>query len=157
VKPTSRDRAGAALFFVLGGVVAGTAAQLPMGSVRLPGAGAFPIVIGIALMMLAVTLAFQTMLTRTPAPSSDEIDEAEPWGSARVALVCGLIAAFVLLLPLAGFLLAGVLLMVALYVTGAGRLGVAPVVAGVVTALAAYVLFVLILGVPLPGSSLWGF
>ncbi|MDQ8727512.1 tripartite tricarboxylate transporter TctB family protein [Bradyrhizobium sp. LHD-71] len=157
MKPSTRDLVGAALFFVLGGVVAVVAAQLPMGGVRLPGSGAFPIVIGIAMIVLATSLALQRTLPPNSVSSSDEIDEPEQWGNARVALVCALIAAFVLLLPVAGFPLGGALLMIALYVIGAGRLGVGSVAAGVVTALVAYALFVLLLDVPLPRGSLWGF
>jgi cytochrome b561 len=140
----------------MGGLIAGAATQLPMGSVRLPGPGAFPVAIGIFLMALAVALLFQVKRAAETEPPPADTDEPEPWGHARVALVCALVTGFVFALPFVGFLTSSIVLMTALYVIGTGRLGVGPVAAGVGTALAAYVLFVSVLDVPLPGGSLWG-
>ena len=143
----------AALCLAFGAAVAWGAAQLPMGSVRLPGPGAFPLAIGIGLMVLAAL-----MLRRGPrAPANTSDDPPEPFGHARVALVCALVAAFVLVLPAIGFLAASALLMIAFHVIGAdGRLGWRPLVAGAVTAGAAYALFAVLLDVPLPRGWLWG-
>lgn len=145
----------ATLCLVFGAAVAWGAAQLPMGSVRLPGPGAFPLAIGIGLMLLAVMLMVQAPRGAAASPSDD--DRPEPFGYARVALVCALVAVFVLVLPAVGFLAASALLMIAFYVIGArGRLGLRPLAAGLATAAAAYALFAVLLDVPLPRGWLWG-
>lgn len=151
-----RDFLGAGLFFVLGGVVIFGAAQLPMGTFRQPGPGAFPLAIGVALVVLAVMAAVQAQL-RADAASEPSVDEApEPWGRARVIAVCITTAAYLIVLPMAGFLAATTVLMIAFYVLGAERgFGFGSVLAGMVTAAAAYVLFVRILDVPLPVGWLW--
>ena len=74
--------------------------------------------------------------TRAGSPAQDvanpdedhpQSDQPEPWGRARVMLICALVALFVVGLPVIGFLVATTLLMIAFYVIGAdGRFGFAP-------------------------------
>jgi hypothetical protein len=148
-----RDILGAALFVLLGAGVVWGAAQLPFGTMRLPGAGAVPLAIGVALMVLGVALALRPHAT--PAEATEE--PPEPWGQTRVVAVCVLIAIYVFILPAAGFLAATTLLMIALYAIGDSRgFGLRPIIAGAITAAAAYGLFVWLLDVPLPGGWIWG-
>jgi putative tricarboxylic transport membrane protein len=159
VKPSLPLNAiSAAVCFAFGAAVAWSAALLPMGSLRAPGPGAFPLAIGLCLMLLAAAL----LLPVRPSLAAQEMsepdeDQPEPWGRARVALVCALVALFVVALPVIGFLAATTLLMIAFYVIGAdGRVSLAPVFSGLLTAAAAYALFVLLLDVALPRGWRWG-
>lgn len=151
----SRDLVGGAVFLAGGIVAIWSAADLSMGTLRLVGPGAFPILLGVALVLLATALIVQSLRT-TAAPRTDE-EAPEPFGHARVALVAALIAVFIAILPLAGFVVASAALMVALYAIGARQpFSLFPLVAGLLTSLVAYLLFVLALGVPLPMGIFWG-
>ena len=80
-----------------------------------------------------------------------------PHGILAQVYVCVLIAIYVFILPAAGFLAATTLLMIALYAIGDSRgFGLRPIIAGAITAAAAYGLFVWLLDVPLPGGWIWG-
>lgn len=151
----TRSTIGAALFFVLGCVVAIMAAQLPMGSLRVPGSGAFPLGIGVSLMVLSVCLAVQSLRGGAQDGASDHI--AERWGALRVAAVCALVALYIFALPIVGFALDTALLMTALYAVGSGQLRIREIAAGLLTTAAIYTLFVAILEVRLPQGLLWGF
>lgn len=150
----TRSIIGAALFFVLGCVVAVTAARLPMGSARVPGPGAFPLGIGVSLIVLSICLAVQSL--RGGAEESEN-GPAERWGTLRVAAVCGLVALYIFALPIVGFTVDTALLMTALYAVGSGQLRIREVAAALLTTAAIYALFVAILEVRLPQGSLWGF
>lgn len=156
MKAISRNVAGAVLFFLFGAGIMWGAARLPFGTIRQPGAGAFPLAIGLALMVLGAALALpRQTVPAVPAEDAGE-GQPEPWGRTRVAAICAMIAVYVLILPAAGFLAATMVLMVALYAAGAERgFGLRPLIAGVLTAAAAYVLFVWLLAVPLPYGWLW--
>ncbi len=153
--PAARDAAGALLFIAAGTAILVMGAGLPAGSLRLPGPGAFPAAIGIGLIALSA-IALLRALRRPPAAPDHGEAPPEPGGRVRVALVGALLAAFTLALPYLGFLAASTLLLIALYAIGAGRLGLGPVLAGLATAAATHLLFVVALGLRLPQGQLWG-
>jgi putative tricarboxylic transport membrane protein len=120
-----------------------------------PGPGAFPLGIGVSLMVLSVCLAVQSLRGGMQKSESDTI--AERWGMLRVLAVCGLVALYIFALPIVGFTLDTALLMTALYAVGSGRLGIREIAAALLTTGATYALFVAILEVRLPQGSLWRF
>lgn len=150
----SRDLVGGIVFLAVGIVATWSANDLSMGSVKLLGPGALPTLLGIVMVLLAIVLIAQALGAASKQRSDEEAPES--WGRTRVAFVAALIALYIAILPLAGFLVASAILMVALYATGTGRLfSLFPFVAGILTSTAAYVLFVMILGVRLPSGLLW--
>ena len=150
--------AAAISLFVFGAITAALSLQLPLGALRTPGTGFFPLALGLALMALAAGHGVQIYRARPktaapevlPAPVTAKGDGA----TRRVALfVAGMIAAVALLQPL-GYVLSSFLLMLVLLQT----LGLRPwyTLAGIafVSAAACYVVFVFWLKIPLP-SGWW--
>lgn len=137
--------------FAFGAVTALLSLQYPVGTLRAPGSGLFPLLLGALLMGLAAVEIFQLRL----AKAEREAPAAE--GAARrVAGFIGAVALGIALLPLAGDLAVGFLLMLALlWILGVRRWQVCgPVALG--TAAASHVVFVWWLKIPLPRGWLFG-
>ncbi len=151
---TLRPRLGAVAGLVCGliGIVASL--QLPLGTSRLLGPGAVPLLLSLAMTGLSFALFIK--------PGTDEAEDDEEGGglhgATMVALVALMIGAFALLLTRLGFILSATALMYGLYAVGEERLVSAKaLVRAVLTALAAYLLFVVALSVNMPAGSLWGY
>jgi len=149
-----RPRLGAVVGIACGliGIVASL--QLPLGTSRLLGPGAVPLLLSLAMTGLSLALFVK--------PGADEADADEDdgglHGAAMVALVALMIGAFALLLTWLGFIVAGIALMYGLYAVGEERLVSAKaLLRAVLTALAAYLLFVVALSVNMPAGTLWGY
>lgn len=145
--------------FVFGAMTAALSLQLPLGNLRMPGSGFFPLALGLALMTLAAGRGVQLYLTRpaTAAPQAPAATAAPPRDGAtrRVVLfVAGVIAAAALLPPLGYVLSSFLLMLVLLQILGLRRWYASASIA-FVSAAASYVLFVRWLKIPLPAGWLF--
>ena len=143
---TLRPRLGAVAGVLCGLIGTFASLQLPLGTSRL-------------LLSLAMTGLSLALFDK---PGSDEAEDDEEdgglHGAAMVALVALMIGAFALLLTWLGFIVAGTALMYGLYAIGEEKLVSAKaLVRAVLTALAAYLLFVVALSVNMPAGTLWGY
>ena len=121
------------------------AGRLPIGSGEQPGAGLFPVLVGVFLLVASSAFLFQC-LRRTPRALTPRPAKA----GQRVTGVVVALAAFCLLLPWLGYGVASLgLLLVILRLFGLARWRVTGAVALLATA-ASYYLFAVLLGVPLP-------
>jgi len=145
-----RARAGsvALVFLLLAAFICFEALQVPFGGLRMPGAGFFPLLLGVALGVFSLMLLGTSLLT--PAAGSPDVRPERP----EVFYLVGTIFAAVLLFELAGFLLTMALFTaVAMKVLGSMSWATAVVlaVAGSVTA---YVVFSRVLLIALPSGIL---
>ncbi len=145
----SKDATSGMALLLFGVLTAGLSLQLPLGTLHRPGSGFFPLVLGLLLMGLAaghLVQAWWSPPTQTAAPPAPTVH-----GSlGRVLLFLGVIALATALLEPLGFPLMAFLLMVALLEILGIRRRRDSVVIAFCTAVAAYVLFVKWLQIPLP-------
>jgi hypothetical protein len=136
--------------FAFGAVTAALSLQLPLGTLRLPGTGFFPLVLGLLLMGLAATQGVRLHLAKAPAAPP----ALPPEGAARrVSLFIGVVALATALLQPAGYVAATLVLMVGLLRV----LGVAWETSALIaacSALASHFVFVRWLGIPMPTGPL---
>lgn len=150
---------GAAIsMFVFGAITAALSLQLPLGALRMPGSGAFPLALGLALMALACVRAIQLYLARPKAPAAQAAPaatEAQDDGATRrvTLFVAGVIAAVASLQPL-GYVLSSFLLMLVLLQILGLRPWYTCAAIAFASAAASWVIFVHWLGIPLP-SGWW--
>ncbi|WMS44654.1 tripartite tricarboxylate transporter TctB family protein [Acuticoccus sp. MNP-M23] len=138
------------VFAGLGGAIVMEAAGLPkMGNVGV-GSGLFPTITGAGMVVFGLVLAIGAVFAVPMPGKAIPRPKMLRWD---VVAVLVLLAAMVLLLPVAGFLVAG-----AVFATGVARLGGAPWIGallfGVIATLLLYTVFVHALGVPLPRGLL---
>ncbi|MDC7785618.1 tripartite tricarboxylate transporter TctB family protein [Rhodoplanes sp. TEM] len=151
----SRDLVGGVVFLAVGLAVTWLALDLDLGNLRLVGPGAIPLAVGAGMVGLSVALIVRSL--RSPSPAAGDEDPPDPWGRVRVAAIVALMALFVFALPVVGFLIASFALMYVCFAIGLGRpFSVFALVAAAVTAVAAHVLFVMLLDVRLPAGLLGG-
>lgn len=151
---TLRPRLGAIAGIVCGLIGTLASLQLPLGTSRLLGSGAVPLLLSLAMTGLSLALLVK------PGADEAEADEEDGGlhGAAMVALVALMIGAFALLLTWLGLIVAGTALMYGLYAIGEEKLVSAKaLLRAVLTALAAYLLFVVALSVNMPAGTLWGY
>ena len=143
----------AIVLFLFGGIIALLSLQLPLGSLRAPGSGFFPLVLGLILMGLAACHVVQLHLSGRK-PTGPE--EGRPGGSTRRVLrFMGAVAIATALLEPLGYPLVSFLLMLALLQgLGIRRWHVSGLIA-ILTAGASYILFVQWLNIPLPKGWIW--
>ncbi|MDQ2079306.1 tripartite tricarboxylate transporter TctB family protein [Xanthobacteraceae bacterium Astr-EGSB] len=148
----------AVVMFVFGVVTALASLTLPIGTVRAPGSGLFPLALGILLAVLSLAQGVsvyraQATKARTstgapvPPPAKPLSEETR-----RVLLFAAAVAVAVALLPVIGYGFTILVLMVALLrILGIARW---PVVGAVstATAIACWFVFVRILAIPLPAG-----
>jgi hypothetical protein len=139
---------GPITWFVFGALTAALALQLPLGTLRMPGTGSFPLVLGLVLMGLAAAEGLRVHLARPKAPVAQAPDDTG--GTRRVMqFMAAVVAATALLQPL-GYALTGFVLMLALLaVFGLRRWGVAAAIA-LASAAVSWVVFVRWLRIPMP-------
>jgi hypothetical protein len=138
--------ATAVAFLLLGAGICFEAFQAPLGSFRMPGAGFFPLFLGLTLSGLSVMLIAQGLLT--PAREPTRIWPEQP----EVLYLMGSIVVAAWLFERAGFLLTMALfLAVAMRVLGRMRWATVVVVALVGSA-ASYVVFGRVLQIALPAG-----
>jgi putative tricarboxylic transport membrane protein len=136
------------VFLLLAAWICFEALQVPLGSFRMPGAGFFPLALGLALGMFAVLLLGMSLLS----PGSGSTD-AWPERRDGVYLVVS-VAAAVWLFERAGFLLT-MALFLALTTRVLGKITwLTAVVLALVGSVAAYVVFSRVLLIALPSGIL---
>ncbi|MCL4798845.1 MAG: tripartite tricarboxylate transporter TctB family protein [Burkholderiales bacterium] len=143
--------------FLFGAVTAALSLQLTLGTLRAPGSGLFPLVLGVLLMGLAAGHGIQLYLARARAPaapkpagSGAESDRAAAtW---RVVLFMGVVALATALLETAGFVVVSFFMMLGLlWILGLRKLQVSgPIALG--TAILSELVFVYWLRIPLPAG-----
>ncbi|MBM4333786.1 MAG: tripartite tricarboxylate transporter TctB family protein [Deltaproteobacteria bacterium] len=136
-------------FVALGGVYLAKSLELPMGSAARPGAGLYPLLVGIALIVLSVSFLIQSYQAKETQPDREE---SFPKGKdrQRVVAVAAALFFFVLFLNPLGYLICSIALMGAILRLLGLRSWGKIVFISIVTAGLSYYLFFSILGVPLP-------
>ena len=123
--------------------------KLPMGSAAKPGAGLFPLLVGISLLGLSLAILIWTLRNKKTA-SKDQEPFPEGKNRQRVLALGGTLALFVLLLKPLGYGICSAALMAAvlrfLGLRSWGRI----LLISLVTAAISFYLFDALLGVPLP-------
>jgi hypothetical protein len=144
------ERLAALIVLVAGGVYIALALSYPRGVAARPGAGFFPLIIGVFICVAAGAFALETF-RRRPARRAEGTLTAE--ARHRVLATSGVLAFFCLALPWIGYTAASfVFVAVMLRALGAGwttALATAAISAG-----ASYYLFAVLLTVPLP-AGVW--
>jgi hypothetical protein len=148
-----RPRLGAIVGILCGLIGTFASLQLPLGTSRLLGPGAVPLLLSLAMIGLSLALFLK--------PGADEDDDEDGGGlhgATMVALVALMIGAFALLMTRLGFILSATILMYGLYAIGEEKpVSAKALLRAVLTALAAYLLFVVALSVNMPAGTLWGY
>jgi hypothetical protein len=153
------ERVLAVALLAASGVYVANAWMLPLGTAARPGAGSYPLAVG--LFGAAVALAWVvTALRQAPAgpaveaPAGSPVEPRDASAGRRVAITGGLLVAFCWLLPLAGYPIAA-FLFVALLLRGLSAGWMPAVLIALSTAAASYYVFGSLLGVPLPAGALF--
>jgi putative tricarboxylic transport membrane protein len=139
-------------WFVFGAITAALSLQYPIGSLWAPGSGLYPLVLGVMLMGLAAAHAARLRLEQpkravAPGATPRRLGDA----TRRVLLFIGVAALSTALLQPIGYVASGFLLMLGLLRVFGMRWGFAALIA-VLSAVAAHVLFVRVLGIPMPAG-----
>jgi hypothetical protein len=146
-------------WFVFGAITAALSLQYPLGTLRAPGSGFFPLALGLMLMGLAAAHAVKLRLERPkPAPPKPAIAPEAAAGQRadarrRVLLFVGVMALATALLQPIGYVASSFLLMLGLLKVLGVRWAVAVAVA-TGTAIASYFVFVRWLSIPMPPGPL---
>ena len=142
--------AAAVALLLFGGITALLSLQLPVGSLRGPGSGFFPLALGLTLMALAGAHILQLHYVPSTPATEPEAPRGPAGSTGRVVRFVGVVAIATALLEPLGYPLVSLLLMLAL-LRGLGirRWRVSGLIA-LLTATAAYLLFVRWLNIPLP-------
>jgi putative tricarboxylic transport membrane protein len=136
----------AGVFFLLSAWICVEALQVPLGSFRMPGAGFFPLFLGLTLGVLSIMLLVQSLAG--PAPGSRRLWPEQP----AVFYLVGSLVAAVWLFERAGFLIAMALFLgVAMRALGT-RSWATVVVGAVIGTVASYIVFSRALRIALPSG-----
>ncbi len=141
---------GGIVLFIFGVITTLSRSRMPIGTFRAAGTGLFPLILAIFLMILSGVFLLNLFLRKKKEPGKKEL-EMEIHGSARnVILFLGTMALATLFLNPLGYPLISFLLMVALLRILGTRRWTFNILLSLVTAAAAYFLFVGWLKIPLP-------
>jgi hypothetical protein len=147
----------AAAWFVFGVITAALSLQYPLGTLRAPGSGLFPLALGLTLMALAAAHAVKLRLAQPrqapPQPAPEAAAGARADARRRVALFVAVMALATVLLPRIGYVASSFLLMLGLLRVLNVRWGLATLIA-VAAAIASHFLFVRWLSIPMPPGPL---
>jgi hypothetical protein len=118
------------------------------------GAAGVPSAVGLLMMLASASLLLKT-LRRAKADTSPSADEAAPWEAHKLALaLLGVLAAYVLVLPVAGYWVSVALLIGAVSVLVGARDRKVILACSVLGASSLYTLFTLLLKIRMP-AGLW--
>ncbi len=145
----SKEAIGAVAMLLFGALTAVLSLQLPQGTLHRPGSGFFPLLLGLLLMGLAAAHLVQARRSSPDLPGA-AATSTKSGSLGRVLLFMGAIVLATALLELLGFPLMAFLLMVALLEILGVRRRRDSVIIALGTAVAAYMLFVQWLQIPLP-------
>ena len=146
----------AIVWFVFGVATVLASLTLPLGSVRAPGSGLFPLALGVLLAVLSLAQGVsvyraQVRQVRAGAAAPPPVRRLSE-ETRRVLLFSGAVAAAVALLPVIGYAFTTLVLMAALLrILGIVRWPVVGAVSAA-TAFACWLVFVRILAIPLPAG-----
>ncbi|MDA8125247.1 MAG: tripartite tricarboxylate transporter TctB family protein [Deltaproteobacteria bacterium] len=142
------------LFWLLFAVVMGQqASRLPMGEMREPGAGFFPLLIAVATGILALLALIEALKTK-PTPLQEEAPSDEPFRWWSIAIILLALIAYALTLPTAGFLLNTFLFMLLLVKVIEPQSWTKSLLAAVVTAVVSELFFNVLLNAQIPKGFL---
>ena len=142
-------KADALVLLLFGALTALASLQLPLGTLHRPGSGFFPLILGLLLMGLAAGHLVQAWRS-TPSRVDAAPAPAEGGSVGRVLLFLGAMVLGTALLEVLGFPLVAFLLMLGLLEILGIRRRRDSILIALCTAVAAYVLFVQWLKIPLP-------
>lgn len=150
----------AIVWFCFGAATAALALQYPLGTLRAPGSGLFPFVLGVLLMGLAAAHAAGLRLeqrSKPPAapPAGGEATPARQGATRRVLSFLAVVALATASLKTIGYVAASFLLMLGLLRVLNVRWGLATLIAAA-SAIASHLLFVRWLRIPMP-AGFFGF
>jgi hypothetical protein len=142
--------ASAIAWFVFGAITAALSLQYPLGTLRAPGSGFFPLVLGALLMGLAAAHSVRLRLEQpkpavAPEAAPRRLDEA----TRRVLIFMGVVTLSTALLQTIGYVASGFLVMLGLLRVFGVRWGASALIAAV-SAVASHFLFVRWLAIPMP-------
>ena len=115
-----------------------------------PGAGFFPICVGVALLTLSLLWFTQSLRRRVIREDDSSLPDRK--GLIHILLSCGIVIAFGLVVQAVGFVIPFALALGILFRVVAKRRWVFTIVTSIVTTVLVAVLFRIALGVPLPVS-----
>jgi putative tricarboxylic transport membrane protein len=138
------------LLFLFGGIATLLSLQLPIGSLRGPGSGLFPLALGAILMGLAACHLLHLQLSRRASTAKTEAPATPAGDIRRVLLFLGVVGLATALLEPLGYPLVTFLLMAALLELLGLRQRRVSLVIALLAAGASYLLFVKWLQIPLP-------
>ena len=142
------ERLAALVILVAGGVYIALALQYPRGVAARPGAGFFPLIVGVVICVAAGAFALETF-RRLPARRTEGLLTRE--ARQRVVVTSGVLAFFCLALPWIGYTAAS-FVFVAVMLRGLGAGWTVTLATAAISAGVSYYLFAVLLTVPLPGS-----
>jgi len=138
------EAVAAACWIVFGAAVAAYALTFPLGGFREPGPGFLPFAAGLIIAALGTAI-----LVTTRGAGAGIVAVSRP-GLVRIAVTIGAIVAVILLLESLGFVLTIFFLMLVLLRAVAGHTTGIAVLYAVATAASVFVVFRVLLGMPLP-------
>ena len=139
---------GIGLFF--GAVYLGMSFQLPFGRLDQPGAGVFPVIVGVIMMFASLT----TIWEGWQLPKAKQVEFLADADRKRLLSLIGLLFCYFLALPWLGYIISTMLFCI-LLMRVLSNLGWPRIVAySLAMTLALYVVFVFLLKVPMPRGML---
>lgn len=154
------ERVLALALLAASGVYVANAWMLPMGTAARPGAGSYPLAVGIFGGIVALAWVVLALRRARAAPDLESAavlpaERRDAAAGRRVAITAGLLIAFCWLLPLAGYPIAA-FLFVALLLRGLNAGWAPATLIALLTAAVSHYVFGTLLGVPLPAGALFG-
>ena len=158
------ERVLALALLAASGVYVANAWMLPLGTAARPGAGSYPLAVGIFGAAVALTWVVMALRRAPAGPVAEPAAELLAAAAGRPGIhrragasriTAGLLIAFCWLLPLAGYPIAA-FLFVALLLRGLSAGWTSAGLIALLTAAASYYVFGTLLGVPLPAGALFG-
>lgn len=142
------------LFWLLFAVVMGRlSSQLPMGVMREPGAGFFPLIIAVVTGLLALLILIQA-LREKPQPRQAEAGFEEPFRWGNLAIILAAVAVYGLTLPMVGFLVSTFWFMLLMVKVIEPQTWTKSLIAAAITAVASELFFNTLLGAQIPTGIL---
>ena len=145
------DAAVAALLIGFAAFIFLESRRLPVGSLRVPQTGFFPIILAALLALFAAALLLQASRTADLAGAAQRL---EPRGWMRIGAALAAMAFFALALESAGFFLTTFFLMALLLRAIDAQKWSKVIAIALATAVVSYAIFALLLGIPLPAGFL---
>ncbi len=148
------DVQGAVVFFLFGAITAILSLEMPIGSLRAPGSGLFPLGLGILLMVLSSALIVKVLRGAEEKKEEDICAPEEPVSALQVIAYLAIIVATTVLWGILGYTVVSFLLMLGLLRILGLKRWTLNLTISILTAAGSYALFVYALNIPLPKGFL---